>query len=95
MPQIDYRKVIVRPLITEKGQMDAEDRRAYYFQVHPQANKVQIRDAIQRIFDVTVTAVRTQVRPGKRRRVGMTIGSRPPWKKAIVTLREGDTIEVV
>ena len=95
MPAISPRDVIVRPLVTEKGQMDAEINRAYYFQVHLKANKVQIRSAIEGIFNVTVTRVRTQVRPGKRKRLGMTIGMRPPWKKAIVTLKEGDSIEVV
>lgn len=95
MPAIDQRNVIVRPLITEKGQMDAEEHGAYYFHVHTRANKVQIRAAIEKIFNVTVTSVRTQIRPGKRKRLGVTVGMRPPWKKAIVTLKEGDSIEVV
>ncbi len=95
MPVLRPRDVIVRPLVTEKGQEDTERRRAYYFEVHPRANKVQVRHAIESIFDVTVTQVRTQIRAGKRKRLGFTIGTRPPWKKAIVTLKEGDSIEVV
>ena len=68
---------------------------AYYFEVHPRANKVQVRHAVESIFNVTVTQVRTQIRAGKRKRLGFTIGTQPPWKKAIVTLKEGDSIEVV
>ncbi len=95
MPDLQARDIVIRPLVTEKGQMDTEAHRAYYFQVHPKANKVQIRSAIEHIFNVTVTGIRTQVRPGKRRRFGATYGTRPPWKKAVVTLKEGDSIEIV
>ena len=95
MPKLDPRSIIVKPIVTEKGQRDTEANRAYYFMVHPQANKVQIRHAIQSLFNVTVTKVRTHIRPGKRRRLGYTTGIKPPWKKAMVTLKEGDMIEVV
>jgi len=95
MPDLDPRTVIVKPLLTEKGQFDTEQNRAYYFRVHLRANKIQVRRAIEALFDVKVTSVRTHIRPGKRRRRGFAVGSRSPWKKAIVTLQEGDSIEVV
>jgi large subunit ribosomal protein L23 len=95
MPHLDPRQVVLKPIVTEKSQLDSERRRAYHFMVHPQANKVQIRTAVEKVFNVKVVDVRTQIRPGKRRRLGFTAGSKPPWKRAVVTLREGDMIEVV
>jgi large subunit ribosomal protein L23 len=89
MPQ----EVVVRPLITEKTLRLAERENSYTFQVRREANKVQIRDAIERIFNVTVIGVRTQNQMGKFRRVGRSVGSTPPWKKAVINVKEGDTIE--
>jgi large subunit ribosomal protein L23 len=63
------------------------------FEVHPDANKQEIKQAIERLFGVKVTGVWTMNVRGKTRRVGQSIGRRPHWKKAVVTLREGDTIE--
>lgn len=85
--------VIVRPLVTEKTIRIAERENAYTFQVARNANKIQIRDAIQRLFDVRVEAVRTANYMGKGRRMGRFFGSTPNWKKAVVRLKEGDTIE--
>jgi large subunit ribosomal protein L23 len=95
MPHLSPRQVVLKPIVTEKSQFDSERCRAYHFVVHPKANKIQIRTAIEKIFTVKVEDVRTQIRPGKRRRLGFTAGSKPPWKRAIVTLREGDMIEIV
>jgi len=95
MPNLDPREVVLKPIVTEKSQTDSERNRAYHFVVNPRANKVQIRSAVESIFKVKVIDVRTQIRPGKRRRLGFTAGSKPPWKRAVVTLREGDVIEVV
>ena len=87
-------RTIVRPLITEKSSAAYQDRGEYTFEVHPDASKTQIRSAIEQLFGVKVTGVWTMNVRGKERRMGRTAGRRPNWKKAIVTLREGDTIEI-
>ena len=87
-------KTVVRPLITEKSSAAYQTRKEYAFEVHPEANKHQIRDALEKLFGVTVTAVRTmQMRRHEVTR-GRTRGTTPRWKKAIVTLKEGDSIAV-
>jgi large subunit ribosomal protein L23 len=87
-------RTIVRPLITEKSSAAYQDRGEYTFQVHPDATKPQIRSAIEQLFGVKVTGVWTSNVRGKEKRMGKTVGHRPNWKKAIVTLRDGDTIEI-
>ncbi len=87
-------EVVVRPVITEKSSAAFQERGEYTFQVHPQASKPQIRQAIESLFGVKVTGVWTSQVRGKERRVGQNVGRRPAWKKAIVTLREGDSIAV-
>ena len=87
-------ETIVRPLITEQTSSAYQDRGEYTFEVHPKANKFQIRQAIEQLFGVKVTGVWTSNQRGKERRVGQTSGRRPNWKKAIVKLREGDSIEI-
>lgn len=89
-------RTIVRPLITEKSSAAYQDRGEYTFVVHPDATKTQIRAAIEQLFGVRVVRVWTSAQRGKERRMGATqaTGRRPNWKKAIVRLREGDTIEV-
>jgi large subunit ribosomal protein L23 len=87
-------RTIVRPLITEKSSAAYQTRGEYTFQVHPDASKPQIRSAIEQLFGVKVTGVWTMNVRGKERRMGKTAGHRPNWKKAIITLREGDTIEI-
>jgi large subunit ribosomal protein L23 len=87
-------RTIVRPLITEKSSAAYQDRGEYTFEVHPDASKPQIRSAIEQLFGVKVTGVWTSNQRGKEKRVGKTVGRRPSWKKAIVTLAEGDTIEI-
>ena len=84
--------VIRRPLITEKSTAGAADGR-YTFEVALHANKVQIKQAVQAIWSVHVQKVNTAVMPGKPRRVGRSSGNRPDWKKAVVTLLEGERIE--
>ena len=93
MAALTPQEVLIRPLITEKTLRLAERENAYTFQIRPSANKVQVRDAIERIFKVGVTAVRTQNYMGKFRRVGRYTGATPNWKKAVVKVKEGDTIE--
>jgi large subunit ribosomal protein L23 len=87
-------RTIVRPLITEKSSAAYQARGEYTFEVHSDASKPQIRSAIEQLFGVKVTGVWTMNVRGKERRMGKTAGRRPSWKKAIVTLREGDTIEI-
>jgi large subunit ribosomal protein L23 len=87
-------RTIVRPLITEKSSAAYQDRGEYTFEVHPDATKPQIRTAIETLFGVKVTGVWTLNVRGKEKRMGKTVGRRPNWKKAIVKLREGDTIEI-
>ncbi|OLC28899.1 MAG: 50S ribosomal protein L23 [Acidobacteria bacterium 13_1_20CM_2_55_15] len=82
--------VIKRPIITEKGLTLKENDRTLCFEVDDDASKQQIQEAVQRLFKVKVKAVRTMVVPGKMRRRGKYSGYRPDWKKAYVTLREGE-----
>ncbi len=84
--------VIVRPLITEKGTMLSEQNK-YAFQVRKDANKLQIKEAVEKAFEVTVVKVNTMVMPGKTRRVGRSSGKTVEWKKAVVTIVEGQRIE--
>ncbi|MBX3133689.1 MAG: 50S ribosomal protein L23 [Gemmatimonadaceae bacterium] len=87
-------RTIVRPLVTEKSSAAYQERGEYTFEVHPDANKTAIKQAIERLFGVTVTGVWTSQQRGKPRRVGTSAGLRPRWKKAIVTLKAGDAIEI-
>ena len=87
-------RTIVRPIVTEKTSVAYQDRGEYTFEVHPDANKTAIKQAVEQLFGVKVTGVWTMNQRGKSRRVGKTVGARSNWKKAIVKLREGDTIEI-
>lgn len=87
-------RTIVRPIVTEKSSAAFQDRGEYTFEVHPQATKTEIRSAIESLFGVRVTNVWTSQQRGKPRRMGGKAGLRPRWKKAIVTLKEGDSIEI-
>jgi len=84
--------VVKRPLITEKAERNREAHRQYGFEVHREATKIQVKQAVEQLFSVHVTAVRTAITRGKTKRVGRSIGQRPNWKKAFVTLKEGETI---
>jgi large subunit ribosomal protein L23 len=87
-------RIVVRPIVTEKSSAAYQDRGEYTFEVHVDATKPQIRRAIEELFGVHVTGVWTSQQRGRTRRMGRTMGRRPNWKKAIVTLREGDTIDI-
>ena len=89
----DARDIIRRPLITEKGTDITTDVNGYTFLVAPYANKVQIKSAIEELFDVRVRQVRTMMRRGKVKGRGPKASRRPDWKRAVVTLAEGDTVE--
>lgn len=86
-------QVVLRPLVTEKGVHRAERNNQYAFEVNPLADKLQVRDAIETLFDVKVLKVRTQSRKGKPRRYRFKVGSTKSWKKAIVTLGSEDRID--
>lgn len=86
----DVIKTLVR---TEKGTM-IEPQRKYLFHVAKTSNKIEIKKAVEEIYKVKVQAVNTSVVPGKLKRVRQEQGSTTPWKKAVVTLREGNKIEV-
>lgn len=88
-------QIIQRPVITEKGTDDTADRNAYHFRVPCDANKVEIRQAVETLFKVKVRAVNTMHVGGKMRRRGYVAGKTPQWKKALVTLKPGDTIEIL
>jgi len=81
----DY-NIVVRPLITEQGMHLANTKGAYSFEVNKQANKAQIKKAVEKIYGVKVLKVRTANRKGKYRRKGRTFGKTPSWKKAVVYL---------
>jgi large subunit ribosomal protein L23 len=86
-------EVLIRPVVSEKSYGQIVQSR-YTFRVHPDAHKTQIRQAVEELFDVKVVNVNiVKVQPKPRRR-GTTSGTRPGWKKAIVPLRPGDTIEI-
>lgn len=85
-------EVVKRPLITEKAERNREAARQYAFEVHRDATKIQVKQAVEKLFNVHVLAVRTAIARGKTKRVGKNIGRRPNWKKAFVTLKEGETI---
>ncbi len=96
----DPRDVIVRPVVTEKSARHMEEANVYTFVVNKAANKIEIGQAVEKLWDVTVTDVRTMNYAGKARRALMgrmsrnrDIGRRPSFKKALVTLAEGDHIE--
>lgn len=90
----DLSGVIKRPIITERTtSLGAQNK--YAFIVAKWANKVQIKKAIEHFFGVKVTKVNTLIQHGKKRRVRYKVGRGPDWKKAIVTLKEGDTIGLV
>jgi large subunit ribosomal protein L23 len=89
----EAQKIIQRPMITEKSTRQKEEGRQYVFQVHPDANKIEIQSAVERLFKVKVLQVRTSNVLGKIKHLGRRYGKRPDWKKAVVTLREGDRID--
>jgi len=86
--------ILKRPLFTEKNDRMKERYNKYVFEVEMAANKIEIRQAVERIFGVSVVKVNTMRMLGKPKRRGRSSGRRPDWKKAIVTLKEGETIPI-
>ena len=88
-----YYEIIQKPLLTEKSSTQQETRNKYSFKVHSKANKSEVRKAIEAIFEVEVTQVNIINMPSKLRRFLGRPGRTSPWKKAIVTLRDGHAID--
>jgi large subunit ribosomal protein L23 len=90
---VNVHDVIRRPLVTEKSSICREEYNVATFAVDPRATKHDIQRAVEQLFDVRVVRVRTMRQPRKKRRVGLKVGRRSEWKKALVELAEGQTIE--
>ena len=102
---MDIYRVVKRPLVTEKGTHQSQQTQSathtmparggsYAFEVHPEASKPMIREAIEKIYNVKVMSVRTANRKGKRRRVRYKMGTTPHWKKAVVVLEANHHIDL-
>jgi large subunit ribosomal protein L23 len=91
---VDDYNIIIKPLVTEQGMHFANTKNAYSFEVNKKANKVQIRNAVQRLYNVKVSDVRTANVKGKPRRRGRTIGTTKSWKKAVVVLHPDHHIDL-
>lgn len=86
--------VIKKPLVTEKSTIARDEGNKYVFEVDRRATKIDINNAVEKIFKVKVTGVQTINMKGKRKRLGRIMGKRRDWKKAVVTLAPGNNIEV-
>jgi large subunit ribosomal protein L23 len=91
---MDLTNVIIKPLVTEKSSHQSATRNAYAFQVHVDANKPQIKQAVEKLYSVKVADVRTMSRKGKPRRTRTGMSKTSDWKRAIVVLDEGSRIEL-
>ena len=89
----DPRSILLAPVVSEKSYGLIAERGKYTFRVHPKAHKTQVRQAVEQVFDVTVISVNISKVPAKPKRRGAHVGTRPGWKKAVVTVAEGQTIE--
>lgn len=90
----EARQVIIMPLVSEKNSNLRVDQNKYVFRVDIEANKLQIRNAVEELFKVRVEDVTTMRMHGKPKRMGRFEGRRPDWKKAVVQLKKGETIEL-
>jgi large subunit ribosomal protein L23 len=90
---IDYYGILRKPLITEKSNFMKDSLNQITFEVAIRANKIEIKKAVEKLFKVHVVRVHTINFQGKKKRMGKSQGKKPDWKKAIVTLREGELIE--
>jgi large subunit ribosomal protein L23 len=85
--------IIIGPLVTEKSTIQREGQNQYSFKVDKRANKIEIKGAVEHLFKVKVEDVKTSTVRGKVKRLGRRFGKRPDWKKAIVTVKEGNRID--
>lgn len=91
---MDIYRIIKRALLTEKSTTVKDENNQYIFEVDPQANKIEISHAVERLFKVKVINVHVMNMNGKKKRTGRIVGKKRDWKKAIVTLAPGNRIEV-
>ena len=91
--ELEPHQVILRPLVTEKGVREAEEANAYAFEIHRLATKLDVRRAVEELFNVRVDSVRIQNRKGKARRTRFRMGRTKDWKKAVVKLHEDSRID--
>ena len=89
----DFYGVVHKPVVTEKSTIQKEDSNKVTFEVDPRANKIEIKNAVQKMFNVNVLDVHVMNFKGKKKRVGRVMGKRTDWKKAVVTLKAGEKIE--
>jgi large subunit ribosomal protein L23 len=89
----DYYSVLKKPLITEKSNLMKDELNQIAFEVDKRANKIEIKESIEKIFKVHVVKVHTLNIKGKKKRVGRSQGKKPDWKKAVITLKKGETID--
>jgi len=87
-------EVLLAPVVSEKSYAQIESRNTYSFRIHPDAHKTQVRQAVEELFNVKVVKVNVSKVQSKPKRRGMSRGRRPGWKKAIVQLQPGDSIEI-
>ncbi|MCX8019916.1 MAG: 50S ribosomal protein L23 [Chitinophagaceae bacterium] len=91
-------EVLIKPIITEKANTLQDKRKCYAFKVARKANKLEIKNAVEKFYGVTVTRVNTAIIPGKKKtrytKTGILEGKKPAYKKAYVTLAEGDSIDI-
>jgi large subunit ribosomal protein L23 len=90
----DFTDVLITPILSEKSMKLKDKENRYSFRVNPLANKFEIKNAVEALFRVKVEAVRTANMPGKMHRVGRSEGKRPDWKKAVVTVKAGQKIDM-
>jgi large subunit ribosomal protein L23 len=91
---MDNTNIIIKPLVTEKSTHLQQTRNAYAFQVHPEANKPEIKKAVEKLYNVKVVDVRTMTRKGKPRRTKYKMTTKSDWKRAIVVLDENSRIDL-
>jgi large subunit ribosomal protein L23 len=93
MSDNDVYLILKKPIITEKGTLQKEKFNKVTFEVNPKANKINVKQAVEKLFKVKVLSVHMLNVAGKKKRLGKNVGRKSDWKKAIVTLREGERID--
>jgi large subunit ribosomal protein L23 len=91
---MELHQIIKRMLVTEKSTLEREEKNKYFFEVDRKANKIEIRKSVEKLLKVAVDDVHIINIKGKKKRVGRNIGRRRDWKKAVVTLSQGNTIDI-
>jgi large subunit ribosomal protein L23 len=91
---MNFAEVLIAPILSEKSVITKDEQNRYTFRVNPKSNKTEIKKAIETLFKVKVTAVRTANLPGKLHKVGRHEGYRSDWKKAVVTVKAGQKIDM-